>query len=557
MASTTSPISINIPNSSGVDFNSIIQSILAQASVPISAINQEISSDQASISALGTIGGALSQLQSALTPFQNSATQPSLTASVQSGAPFTASVTGSPVAGNYTVTVTQLAQAQITASQGYASTSDTVGTGTITLTIDGVAHPITIDSGNDTLSGVANAINSANLGVSAQVVNTGLPGAPYRLELLANQTGVANGFQVSSSLSGGTALDFASPTIGPVDYSSITGTANGPSNGPTLSGTYSGATSQGFHFTVAQGGVVGTDPITIDWSNDSGQNGVITLPSNYAGGTPLTVADGLQLSFASIGGSLNTGDTFDAGVFVPSVQSAQNAQVQAGSQIVSSATNEVDGAIPGVSLDLTGTGGPYSVQIAENSLSESSALNSFINAFNQAVSVIQQYTQGQPGQSLPALNADGALRTLENTLTSALGGINLSKLGITIDGNQATGNNGQLTYDSVNFIASLQSDPTGTHAAMAQLYTALNSIVSDALDPSSGVIASETNSYQQQVSQLNTRSTDLQQQLQQTQNQLETEFANLQALIQQYNTLSTLLTTQSNNNSNGSSNSNG
>src|SRR5581483_5054450 len=152
MASTISPTSISIPNSSGIDFNAIIQSILAQASVPISAINQEISADQTSISALGSIGGALNQLQSALEAFQNSGTQPSLSASVQSGAPFTASVTGSPVAGNYTVTVTQLAQAQITASQGYAATTDTVGTGTITLTIDGIAHPITIDSGNDTLS---------------------------------------------------------------------------------------------------------------------------------------------------------------------------------------------------------------------------------------------------------------------------------------------------------------------------------------------------------------------------------------------------------------------
>jgi flagellar hook-associated protein 2 len=553
---TTSPITINIPNSSGVDFNAIIQAILAQASVPISALNHEISTDQTAISELGIIGGSLSQLQDALSSFENSATSPALSAKVQDGAPFSASVTGTPVQGNYLVTVNQLAQAQITASQGYSSTSDTVGTGTITITIAGVAHPITIDAGNDTLQGVADAINQAALGVSAQVVNTGLPGAAYRLELLASQTGLANAFQVSASLSGGVAPDFSSTSVGPVDYSGIAGSANGASNGPLLGGTYTGTASQGFHFNVVQGGTVGTDPITIQWSNDAGESGVINVSGSYTSGTPIAVGDGLTLSFAALGGTLNTGDSFDGAVYVPTIQSARNAVVQAGNQIVSSSTNEVQGAIPGVTLELTGTGGPYSMQVTEATATESTALNNFVKAFNSVIAEIQVYTEGTPGQALPALNANGPLRVLATALNSALSGINLAKLGITIDNNEAVGNTGQLTFSSSDFTSALQADPNGTHAAMQQLYTALHSLVDGALDPTTGVVASQTDSYQARITQLNSQVSRLQDQLDRMQSQLQVEFANLQSLVQKYNTLGQLLNVQSDNN-NGSGNSNG
>jgi len=182
MASATSSASsiassisnaIDLPNYAGVDFNQILQSVIAAGQVPIAALQQEISAETLSISTLGSISGDFSSLQSAIAPFQGDNAAP-MAAYAGADAPFSTTVTGNPVAGVYSVTVNQMASSQTSASQGYASDTASVGTGTITLDVNGTPTPINIDSTNDTLDGVASAINSANLGVTAQVVDTGL-----------------------------------------------------------------------------------------------------------------------------------------------------------------------------------------------------------------------------------------------------------------------------------------------------------------------------------------------------------------------------------------------
>ncbi len=113
--------------------------------------------------------------------------------------------------GSYAITVSQLAQAQTTASAGFAATSTTTGTGTIVITA-GTNAPVTvtITSSNNTLTGVRNAINNANAGVTATIVNDGSSTAPYRLLITSNDTGEANAFIIEDTLSGGTALGFGS-----------------------------------------------------------------------------------------------------------------------------------------------------------------------------------------------------------------------------------------------------------------------------------------------------------------------------------------------------------
>jgi flagellar hook-associated protein 2 len=546
---------ISLPNFANINFNTIIQSIIAAAEVPIGALNQQVQGEQTAISTLGTLQGDLTGLQSALAPFQNDNSSPPMGVSVQSGAPFSASVTGTAVPGSYDVTVNQLATAQALASQGYSSASDTTGTGSITITIGGVQNQITISSSNDTLSGVADAINTANIGVTAQVIDTGLPSAPYRLELVSNQTGAANAFQVSTSLTGGTAPNFASSAVSPVDYSGITGTANSSSNGPLVTGTYSGADTQGFYFTVTQGGTIGSSAINLSWKDSAGDSGTISIPSTYTAGSAITVADGLQLSFNATGGTLNTNDTFSVGAFNPVVQNAQDAQLLVGNQAVDSGTNSVSGAIPGVTLNLIGTGGPYSVQVSENTATESNQLQSFVNAYNQLLSDINTNTVAVPGQNPPPLAANGPLESLAVGLNAALGTINLSKLGITIDGNAVTSNNGQLQFSQSAFDAAFQSDPTGVHNAMSQLYSTLNSLVSDALTPNTGVIASETTAYQNQVIGQEQQISSLTQQVQQEQTMLENQYSLLQAQVNQYTSILNLLQAESGTSSSASTSS--
>jgi flagellar hook-associated protein 2 len=111
--------------------------------------------------------------------------------------------------GSYQLTVLDLAQQQKDVSQGYADKSaSTFGTGSLSLTVAGVASTITIDATNNSLEGIAQAINDAGLGVGAAVINDGTD-TPYRLVLTGES--VSNSFTLDASgLSGGTA---ANPTM--------------------------------------------------------------------------------------------------------------------------------------------------------------------------------------------------------------------------------------------------------------------------------------------------------------------------------------------------------
>jgi flagellar hook-associated protein 2 len=543
MASSTPPVTIS--NFTGIDFNQIVQAETAAQQVQITGLNGQVSADNTEISALGQISGALTSLQNSLTSFNNDATTAPVSVSAAPNAPFTAYANGTPSPGTYTLAVSQLAAAQMSASQGYSSDSANVGTGTLTISVAGNAHTITVDSTNDTLSGLAGAINSAGIGVTAQVVNTGLPADPYRLEISANTTGAANSFSVGLSLDGGTVPNFSNSAIGPASMDSVSGTAT-----PTFGGTYTGALSQGYHFKVVSGGTVGTDPLTISWTSDSGETGSINVPSGYVAGSPLSVADGLNLYLDS--GTLNPGDSFSVATFNPTLSVAQNALVQVGNQVVSSSTNTVTNAIPGVSLNLTGTTASSTVTVSQNVSAEANDVATFVNSFNSVTSIISGLTQALPNQTAPPLANNGAMESVLFGLQEGLGAANLSKLGVSIDSKT-----GQLSFDSGQFASNVASDPAGVQTALTAIYNALNGTVSSALTPVTGGIAATTSSINNQITQLNQQITQLQNQYNQQQQQLTDEYALLQGLIAQYQSTESFLAAQdgSSSNSSGSSSS--
>ena len=101
----------------------------------------------------------------------------------------------------YVLNVTQLAQAQTLTGSALASGDSTVGTGVLTIELGATGSSfisdrsttVYINSGNNTLSGIATAINRANAGVTATVLNNN-DGA--RLQLLASETGTQNTLRI-------------------------------------------------------------------------------------------------------------------------------------------------------------------------------------------------------------------------------------------------------------------------------------------------------------------------------------------------------------------------
>jgi flagellar hook-associated protein 2 len=107
-----------------------------------------------------------------------------------------ATVTGSPAQGSFTIQGIDLAQAQVDVSTTtFGSPNDAINTGT--LEINGQA--VTVDGTNNTLQGLVDTINNQGLGVSASIINNN---GQYQMMLSSDHTGVGGAFTVGGTLSG-------------------------------------------------------------------------------------------------------------------------------------------------------------------------------------------------------------------------------------------------------------------------------------------------------------------------------------------------------------------
>jgi flagellar hook-associated protein 2 len=206
--------------STSIDVNGIVSQLMTVEQQPINVLNAKEASYQSQLTAYGTVSGALSNFQSAVTTLNNAVKTQALSATSSDTSAFTATASNTAAAGVYGVDITALAQAQRLVAAGQTSQTSAIGSGgTTTLTFDigtisggtlsagtytsatfttngNTAKTVTIDSSNNTLQGIRDAINKANIGVSASIINDG-SAAPYRLVLSSNNTGLANSMKIS------------------------------------------------------------------------------------------------------------------------------------------------------------------------------------------------------------------------------------------------------------------------------------------------------------------------------------------------------------------------
>jgi flagellar hook-associated protein 2 len=189
-----------------INVSQLVSALVGATQAPQEAlIANQTAAVTSEISAIGTLQSALSSFKSSLQPLSTPSAFNALSASSSDSTVFTASADSGAVAGSYAITVGNLATAQQLLSGAFAGGSNaTVGTGTLSLSLGGSSFNVTIDGSNDTVAGIAAAINAAagNPGISAAVVN-GADGA--HLLLSSTLTGAANTIQVSEN-DGGNAL---------------------------------------------------------------------------------------------------------------------------------------------------------------------------------------------------------------------------------------------------------------------------------------------------------------------------------------------------------------
>lgn len=419
-------MSVSVPGViSGINTTKLIQQLTQAYQAPINQLKSQVAQENADLTAWGNFKGALSQLQSGMSSLSdiNSVGQRSASSSDTSVATVTAD--NSAIPGSYSVSVSALAQAQSVYSQAFASSSQTtIGTGTIGIQVgSGAVVNVSITNSNDTLAGIAGAINGANAGVKATVI---YDGSGYRLALTGSKTGAANAFSVSVSNATG--------NLSSLNY-----------NATTKNMTQSAA--------------------------------------------------------------------------------AQDAKATVNGISVTSTTNTVSGAVPGLSLDLL-QAGSTTVAVNQDVSGVVKAVNGFVTAFNGAMSTINNLTKydSGSGQAGPLLG-NPQVQSIRTRMLDAISGFGqgvpldsqyngLGSVGISInkDGTIALdsgaltkalnndfsgvaglfGRVGSTTGAGIEYVSSADTTQPGTYAVNVNSPATQASVVGASAVPTSGIASSET-----------------------------------------------------------------
>jgi flagellar hook-associated protein 2 len=449
-SATSNPVSVASNSSAGaaggsvINVNALVSQLVAATQAPqqnlITAQTQVVTTQ---ISALATLKGALSTFQSSLGSLDTPDSFNSESASSSNQQVFTATAgSGAPV-GTYSIAVSQLAAAQQLLSNAFTGTgTTTVGTGTLQISLGGSSFNVDVTSTDDTLAGIASAINTAanNPGVTATIIQ-GTDGA--HLLLSSSLTGAANTIQVSETDAGN--------ALSALTYSS-TATSNYKEQSQALDAQYtlSGvpATSSSNTITDALSGVtlnlVGTtaanSPATLTVSTNTSN-----IESNVA--AFVSAYNTLAGTFSSLGGYDSS--TGSAGPMMGNalLSSIQNGMRNALYGIVNTGSSTYNSlASIGITTNQDGT-------LTLNSEKLQTAMSTDFSAVSQLFS-----------------GASGVATQLNTQLTTALGANGM----IASNSSNLTKQSNALSKQS----ADLTTQMAALTASLTQQYSALNTLLS-------------------------------------------------------------------------------
>lgn len=176
---------------------------------------------EAKITAYGEIQSLMSEVQSAASSLSSPSLMSSTSATSSAEDILTATTSSLSEPGTYSIEVLNTAKSHALASSSYSSFNEIIGTGKLVftfgaLTYDGsgnvtgqdlnpdrTSKTLTIDDSNKTLSGIRDAVNNANMGVTASIINDG---TGYRLLMTSTETGAENAIRIEAQDSSGNLL---------------------------------------------------------------------------------------------------------------------------------------------------------------------------------------------------------------------------------------------------------------------------------------------------------------------------------------------------------------
>jgi len=373
----------------------------------------------------------------------------------------------------FSINVTQLAKNDVYESDGFASPSSVVNqTGkdvTLSIGVGGTLTEFTL-SANATLEDLKNAINDADAGVSASIIDTGIGDNPYKLVIKAKEMGEDN--KIEFDFSAIDDLGFNKITYTSAAFSSDSDSVNNSGSTQTFSIEVNGTT---YSMDVADGMSVSDFVDALNNGELKDENGnSLKLKATYDGSIKLnlkTIGD-IVINDDNLLTQFNSNTDFSN---INHLQTAQDALFTYNGVEVQRSSNEIDDLIPGVKITLNSTG-ESSISINNNVDEVVDALKKFVADYNAMISNLQNLTAfNQETGDVGLFQGDSDFTMLSSIFSNDLFGTirNYTTTSLDKNGNEYTtkalfsaadiglsmDRNGMLSFDESKFRETYSSHP--------------------------------------------------------------------------------------------------
>jgi flagellar hook-associated protein 2 len=554
--------------SSGLDTKAIIDALMGVERRGLDRLLARRTTLQGRADAYAKVRAALSDLRAKLVAFTVGGVGAARSATSSDPAILTATATSKAVPGSHTISVDQLATATRARSQapiGSPITQAMAGTaladlnlpGTVTagslgLVVDGTIVSVTVgDPATTTLADVLDAVAGAIGGVVA----TSDPGATVSASVVNNRIVVSlSNATLAHEIRFGVAGD-SSNFFGIVGLAGVGGTNLGPGTASLSSGVELGvvrtsvpldsAGLSGLTSTSTGQLVINRVAIAYDTATDS----LATILTRTATGpAAIAIEDASGTLAAALG-------------LAPGTTAAQTlgqvARLTVDGQTLTSESNQVSGAIEGVTLELRATGGPVVLGVGVDRAAIRSALEGVVAAYNALADLLDRSATAAPGATAP-LRGDATVAGLALDLRGRLmapasawptGLRSLGELGIS-SGPLGSGSAGvaRLQLDAAALDRALDADPARVAALLGSAEGVLAPVVDrlTELTRAGGLLDGRAGMIDVELRDLDARRQREEVRLADVQARLERKYAQLEALLSQLGATSAAVARQAN-----------
>jgi flagellar hook-associated protein 2 len=348
----------------------------------------------------------------------------------------------------FTINVNQLAKNDVYESKGFSSSDTIINSSgddqTLSIGVGDITSTITLKN-NATLNDLKDAINNADIGITASIIDTGIGDNPYKLILKANDTGADN--IIKFNYSGVDDLGLNATTYTSAKFDSDSDKVNDSGDTQTFKITVNGTdysmdvddgeTVKDFVDALNNGDLKDSDgnslSVSAQYDSDSGQ-----IKFNIEAIGDISIDDTNLLT------EFNDNTDFSN---ANRIQKADDADFEYNGVEVKRSSNKVEDLISGVTINLNDTGSS-NVEIKSNIDEITTSIQKFVADYNKMISNLQSLTAfDKDSGNVGLFQGESEFTGLSSSFYSDIFGVVLSDKG------EATDRNGNKYTVDITFTA--------------------------------------------------------------------------------------------------------